>query len=80
MAVVLVSKGARKMKKFIEWLSEIDLFYLLWFFLILANIVDFSFTASTDHGVSLGVQSKQEQKVEPKKEPTLEDGPKADWK
>lgn len=68
------------MKRIVEYLKEIDLFYLLMMWLIISSVIDFSFTASTDKGVVVEVQSKQEQKVEPKKEPTVDDGPKADWK
>ena len=68
------------MKRFVEFLKEIDLFYLLMMWLIISSVIDFSFTASTDKGVVVEVQTKQEQKVEPKKEPTVDDGPKADWK
>lgn len=68
------------MKRIVEYLKEIDLFYLIMMWLIISSVIDFSFTASTDKGVVVEVQSKQEQKVEQKKEPTLDDGPKADWK
>ena len=68
------------MKRIIEFIKEIDLFYLFMLWLIISNIIDISFSASTEKGVSVEVQTKQEQKVEPKKEPTVDDGPKADWK
>lgn len=69
------------MKRFIEFLKEIDLFYLLMMWLIISSIVDVSFSASTEKGVSVAVQSKQEEKKpEPIKEIAIDDGPKADWK
>ena len=69
------------MKKVVEFLKEIDLFYLLMMWWIISSVINISFSASTDKGVSVEVLSKQEQKAESKKEPNIvDDGPKADWK
>ena len=68
------------MKRIVEFFKDIDLFYLAMLWLIISSVIDFSFTASTDKGVTVEVQSKQEKKDEPKKEIAVDDGPKADWK
>lgn len=58
--------------------NSMEIIFFMW---VVASLVECSFTASTDNGVSVGVQTKQEEKKEsPKKEITIDDGPKADWK
>ena len=58
--------------------NSMEIIFFMW---VVASLVECSFTASTDKGVSVGVQTKQEEKKEsPKKEITIDDGPKADWK
>ena len=58
--------------------NAMEIIFFMW---VISSLVECSFTASTDRGVSVGVQSKQdEKKPEPKKEIKTEDGPSPDWK
>lgn len=58
--------------------NSMEIIFFMW---VVASLVECSFTASTDQGISVGVQTKQdEKKPEPKKEIKLEDGPQPDWK
>ena len=58
--------------------SSMEILFFVW---VAASLVECSFTASTDNGISVGVQSKQdEKKPESKKEIKTEDGPSPDWK
>lgn len=68
------------MKRFVEFLENIDWWHVAIFFWVISGLVECSFTADTKNGVAMGVQTRPEQKEERKKEPTVEDGPKADWK
>lgn len=56
-----------------------EIIFLMW---VVGSLAECSFTASTERGVSVGVQSRQEEKkTESVKAPVKnEDGPVPDWK
>ena len=67
-----------------NWLDKIssnlwEIIFLMW---AVGSLAECSFTASTEQGVSVGVQSRQEEKkTESVKAPVKnEDGPVPDWK
>lgn len=67
------------MRKFLNGLAEIDIWSLTLAVWVLTNLVQCSVTASSDSGVSVGVQTRQEAPEEPKKQISTDDGPKASW-
>lgn len=58
--------------------SSMEILFFVW---VAASLVECSFIASTDQGISVGVQTKQDEKKTEEKKPTkIEDGPQPDWK